>query len=192
VAKSNVATAIGKTRLKNRLESWLFSIGIHGVLLLGATLVALQFSVLAVNDTADFSCEVREGKIGFDQLYSVPEVPSGRTHPTESCNPLDGSEVPIDFMWEPVIVIYYDVSMPLELCSRHVNGCCRNIRFVGVKFDLRNPLGTYQDRRRSFENSRQLAPRLKCPAGRHSAHLLGFEVVCRCREHLQSPHLRGD
>jgi len=164
--------------LRNRLESWLFSVGIHGLLLLGATLAAIEFSVLAAREQPDFECAFRGEGPNIDQLVFIPEAREGRRVVPEPWDPFDTSELPVDGIGEPVDIVYYDIDKPLYVCG--FTPPERRIVFVGVKTDRRTATWTYQDRMRSLENSRNSARRWKLSGARRKAHLLGLEVVCQC------------
>jgi len=175
----------------HRSSAWIVSAVIHGALLVGATLAMMEHLVLAGSGSPDFRASIRDGCAKFDRLEGLPNSYFGKGPPVYSWDPLDGSDRPNDFSAVPVTIVYIDENdPPVYECGSHTDECrpfCYGVRFIRVKFDRRKPVGTYSERKQRLENNRRSAQRLKIPSGRHALHLLGLEVVCTCRDRLESP-----
>jgi len=187
-------------------NSWLVSAGIHGAVLVGAMIpVFATYGSVEGNRHPDFNCSVaapswkteRIDRIADESRWGTPELEpaSGEIDseglpvfvPPEERERFAGGRLD-----EVTVYVVEGEELPgvCGTCVREMNEAIPwRIRIVSLPPYSREikEIGKYRGWRQSADNNRKDGPRLRNAPGRRAVHVLELEVVCRCRERLQSP-----
>ncbi len=167
-------------------NGWILSAGIHGVLLLAASVVAYTFSVPVGIGTADYSCSVREPALHVDRVerpreswgtWRKPEgdVLSAVEMPPDSTGPMiwkaEDSDGDLGTDGSIVICVFEDdekngsVRQPICPSGERSGAYSYKIIYAFPRWLLwkKEALSGFVYRARSLENNRTRAPRLLTP-----------------------------
>jgi hypothetical protein len=165
------------------------SVGIHGVLLLGAALAAVEQFVFADNGTSDYACSTRDQGLIFDQVERPRDYFSGKTPASDPPLPLVEQEYATGFLPE-VVTIYVEVgAIVYNDCPHHFPEDDQvRVRYVIVPARSAYPKedSGYWSRRRALANNPRGLPLVKSPGARHALHVLGLEIDSTCPDCARS------
>lgn len=155
------------TTESDRALGWGFSIALHVVFLVGATLAASEhFVILAGPGGTDLACSVRTSMPIIDRIEWPPDF-MGSTRPVlDPLVPPDELEGRSDFGSE-VVTIYFEEGTlwcgnAIAEISREHHG---RVRFVAVPRQQHSmQIARFAQRMQSLANNRAKSPRLKVPA----------------------------
>ena len=179
------------------MNSLVLSASIHGAILLGAAVAAVEIGETEFRNPGDgFACSVAEPEWKTNRIERPPDVFERPGVPKDSSGGFstDQDEAEARGAGPAVLVLYAEEgTIWCATCLHEIwEEYGGRVRIVTIPkpVALAREISRYLSWKLSSSNNRTGTPRFKLPPKRPVVHRLGLEVVCTCA--ARSPHIPAD